>query len=92
MNNIKKGTNKFYIGETEDNVKAEVTFINSGEGVITVDHTFVSEELRGQNIAQLLIKTVIDFAREENLKIIPECSYAAKQFDKNPDYQDVLYK
>jgi uncharacterized protein len=92
MNTIKKGTNKFYIGETEDNVKAEVTYINSGVGIITVDHTFVSEELRGQNIAQQLIKTVIEFAREEKLMIIPQCSYAEKQFDKNPDYGDVLYK
>jgi predicted GNAT family acetyltransferase len=90
--NIKKGTNKFYIGETENNPIAEVTYVNTADGVITVDHTFVSEELRGQNIAQQLIKTVIDFAREENLKIIPECSYAEKQFSKNPDYADVLYK
>lgn len=92
MIDIKKGTNKFYLGELEANPKAEVTYIPSGEDKIIIDHTFVSDELRGQKVAQQLIKKVVDFARQENKKIVPQCSFARKEFTKNEEYQDVLFE
>jgi uncharacterized protein len=88
---IKEDINKFYIGDEEDNPKAEVTYVNDGEDKIIIDHTFVSEELRGQKIGQQLIKKVVDFARQENKKIIPQCPFAEKEFNKNKEYEDVLY-
>lgn len=92
MVNIKKGINKFYIGESEENPKAEVTYVDNGEHVIIIDHTFVSDELRGQKIGQQLIKKVVDFARSENKNIVPICPFAKKEFSKNKEYEDVLYK
>jgi len=89
---IKEGLNKFYLGDLESNPKAEVTYLNSGENKIIIDHTFVSEELRGQKVAQQLIKRVIDFARDENKKIVPQCSFAKKEFTNNKEYEDVLFK
>lgn len=92
MVDIKKGINKFYIGESEENPKAEVTYVDNGEQAIIIDHTFVSDELRGQKIGQQLIKKVVDFARSENKKIVPVCPFAKKEFSKNKEYEDVLYK
>lgn len=92
MAEILKGTQKFYIGDSEDNYSAEITFSNVGNKVISIDRTYVSDELRGQRIAQELVQKVIDFAREEDLKIIPTCSYAKTFFEKNPADQDVLNK
>lgn len=48
MIEVKKGSNKFYIGDSEDNPLAEMTFVPSNEDLIIIDHTFVSEELNGR--------------------------------------------
>jgi len=89
---IKEGNNKFYVGDSESNSKAEITYINSGEDTIIINHTFVSNELRGQKLGHQLMQKVIDFARQENKKIIPQCSFAEKEFIENKEYEDVWSK
>ncbi|SEL82003.1 hypothetical protein SAMN04488688_10651 [Paenibacillus sp. cl141a] len=89
--NIQSESNSFYI---EDNGKkvAEISYSPQGNGVISIDHTYISPGLRGQGIADELVRKVIDYAREENLKIIPACSYAGHYFDKNLDDRVLLHK
>lgn len=65
---------------------------NEGEGFWIVDHTFVAESHRGQGLAQKLFKVLIDQAREKNIKILPLCSFAVKEFERNPSYADLLKK
>lgn len=90
MVEIKKGNNKFYVGEEKSPI-AEVTYVPSGDKMIVLNHTFVSPELRGQNMGYQLVKKVVDYARDNGLKIYPTCSFAVKEFQKN-DYHDVLYE
>ena len=90
MLEIKKGNNRFYIGETEDTAIAEITYQVKGNDLVA-DHTYVSDELRGQNIAKRLLNQLADMAREENKKIIPVCSYVVEQFNKSNEYDDVKY-
>lgn len=92
MINIKSGINKFYLGNLEEAPKAVITYVKCGKDKIIIDHTFVSDELRGQKIAQQLMKKVVDLARQENKKIVPECLFAQKEFTKNKEYEDVLFK
>lgn len=89
---IKKGDNRFYIGESEKNDIARITFYYQEEKVIVINHTFVSPELRGQNIAGRLLNTVVEFAVENGLKIVPVCSYAVKKMTRNSEYEHILYK
>jgi uncharacterized protein len=81
----------FYIGNSEKDSLAKVTYQLDKSGNFILDHTFVSVELRGQKIAQKLVKEMVEFARKEGKKIIPLCSYAVAEFERNSDYQDVLY-
>ncbi len=90
MPEIKKGHNQFYIGDDEASAIAKVTYKDKDESTIIVDHTFVSEELRGQGIAGKLYKTITDYAREENKKIVPECSYIEAKMKHNKEDQDLL--
>ena len=92
MHEVKKGTQSFYIGESEDNWSATITYVYSGDNHITVEHTYVSEALNGQGVGKLLLKALTDWAREENLKITPECSYAKAQMEKNSEYHDLIFK
>ncbi|NLM25889.1 MAG: N-acetyltransferase [Firmicutes bacterium] len=90
MHEIKKGVNKFYIGDSEIQPIAEITYQAAGNNCIKANRTYVSEELRGQGIAKQLLDRLVSFARAENLKIIPVCSYVKVQFERDPSYQDVV--
>lgn len=92
MIEIKKGTKSFYVGNSEENPIAEITYKKSGENVITADHTYVSDELGGQGVGKLLLKELVDWARKENKKIIPLCTYVKAQMEKNEEYHDMIYK
>ena len=89
---VKKGNNKFYVGESNDNFLAHITYVYEKENVIAIDHTFVSPELRGKSIAAKLLAEVVKMAREEDLKVIPVCSYAVAKLTRNDEYEDILYR
>ena len=90
MQEIKRDHHRFYIGESAESATAEITFVPTGDDKYTIDHTYVSEILRGQGIAQMLLNKVVELARRENKKIIPLCSYAKKVMTGNKEYEDVL--
>lgn len=87
---IKKDGNQFYIGSDPFCAKAVVTYVFNDKNTILIDHTFVSDELRGQGIAKDLVDAVVNYARQENLKIIPLCSYAEWLMKSSEKYGDVL--
>lgn len=90
MEMIKKGKNKFYIGEDIENPLAQIIFLPLEENKIIIEHTYVSDSLKGQGIGQQLVERVVEHARNENLKIIPECTYARKVMTRGDEYSDVL--
>lgn len=89
---IKSAENKFYIGDDSKNTDAEVHYVPTGATRIIVDHTHVGEHLRGQGIGEKLVEKVINYARENNLMIVPLCPFAKYQFKIRPEYADVLAK
>lgn len=57
---------------------------------LTVYHTEVSEQLKGQGVASQLLLTMVTYAREHNLKVIALCPYVSAQFRRHPEqYQDI---
>lgn len=90
MLEVKKGIKSFYVGDSEENSVAVMTYVVSGEDLIIVDHTYVSDELKGQGVGKLLLKELVDWARKENKKIIPQCSYVREQMEKNEEYHDIM--
>ena len=71
---------------------AEMSFSRASERLIIIDHTDVPEALRGRSIGNLLLERAIADAREKGARIFPLCPFAAAQFRKHPEYQDVLSK
>ncbi|SET38662.1 hypothetical protein SAMN05216389_11055 [Oceanobacillus limi] len=90
MTAIHRGNGKFYVGENEQEPSAEITFTQENDSTIRVDHTYVSDQLRGQGMAGKLVAEVVSYAREEGKKIRPECSYAKNKLEKTSEYHDVL--
>jgi predicted GNAT family acetyltransferase len=82
------GRGAFFI-EVDGQRKAEMEIGISGSN-LTVYHTEVADELQGQGIAAKLLTTMVEYAREHKLKIIPLCPYVQAQFKRHPDtYADV---
>ena len=79
----------FFIEEDGEWI-AELTYIRSEDGEITIDHAEIEEELRGEDLGKDLIKAAVEFARESGLKIRPACPFARKVMNETPEYQDVL--
>ena len=69
----------FIFGENGDEL-AKLTYRKEGEKLF-FESTVVSPELRGQGIAGKLFEAGVKYARENNHKIVPVCSYIVKKFE-----------
>lgn len=79
----------FFIEESGKRL-AEMTFSKAGDTRIIIDHTEVSDVLKGKGAGKQLVSAAVDYARKNNIKIIPLCPFAKSVFDKVKEFQDVL--
>ena len=91
--NIKQEDNgekgKFFV-ELDGKQEAEMTYTYAGSDKIIIDHTEVSEKLKGQGVGYKLVEAAVDFMRDKGLKVIPLCPFAAAVFKKKHEYSDRL--
>lgn len=86
---FKKDKGIIYLGESKNDNYARITWQKLGNNVIEIDHTIVDKEYGGQGIAGKLVDEVVNYARENNLKISSTCWYASKRL-KDEKYKDIL--
>lgn len=60
------------------------------ENVLNLIHTYVPIELRGKGIAAKIVKAALTYAEENELKIIPSCSYVAAYIQRHKEYEPLL--
>lgn len=76
---------------TFDGKKAGLmTYSWAGADKIIIDHTEVEPEFNGKGVGKEMVYKAVEFARENNLKIIPLCPFATATFKKNEEIRDVL--
>jgi hypothetical protein len=80
---------KFYM-EDEIGITSELRYSTPKYGVLIIDHTETRIEFKGKGLASKLVKKSVEYARENNFKIVPNCSYARAHFDRHKEYEDVL--
>ena len=57
---------------------------------LTVYHTEVAPEAEGKGLAKKMLQAMVDYSRENHLKVIPLCPYVHAQFKRHPDeYTDL---
>jgi len=81
-----KEERKFY-GEI-DGIEAHLMYSEPGEDILNYYHTFVPPELRGRGIAGKLVLAALEYARENNKKVIPSCSFVYAFLQRNKEYSD----
>jgi uncharacterized protein len=60
-------------------------------GEITFHHTEVPREAAGQGVAQALVKDALQYARDQKLRVVPECEYVASYVKKHSEYDDIVH-
>lgn len=70
----------------------EMTFTRSNPKLLIIDHTEVSDALKGQGAGRKMLDAFVAWARETDTRLVPVCPYAKAQFDKDPAIRDVLSK
>lgn len=85
--NEKKG---YFFIEIEGKRKAEMVYSKAGTKLLIIEHTEVSDELRGTGSGNKLVMAAVELARSQNKKILPLCPFAKSVFQKMQEIQDVL--
>jgi len=57
---------------------------------LSADGTEVNNEFGGRGVGKRLVMAMVDYARENDLKIIPKCPFVVALFDRLTSIQDVL--
>ena len=84
---------RIYRKNEQGEVDAELIYEKTDvSNVYQITHTWVSDSLRGQGVAGLLMRDAAEMLRQQGAKATPICSYAAGWFEKHPEYGDVLWE
>ncbi|MDO5665821.1 MAG: GNAT family N-acetyltransferase [Bacteroidia bacterium] len=87
INNESKGLFKAI-----DNGKeaGRMTYAWAGDKRFIIDHTEVKSEYSGQGVGKQMVLAAVEYARTQNVKILPLCPFAKAVFAKTPELRDVL--
>jgi len=89
------GSKGAFYTEKDNKRLAEITYSLPVPGKMILDHTEVSDELRGQNAGYQLVQAAVEYARARQLTILPLCTFAipiaiGTIIKKNPEFHDIL--
>lgn len=69
--------------------EVELTWHHSRLGVVSADHTFAPDSMRGTGAAAALVQRLVDDARAKGRRIVPDCPYVRAQFARHPEWADL---
>jgi len=80
--------NERFVAEVKGD-KAYLSYSIS-DNEINFYRTFTPPESRGKGIAKIVVEYAFNYAKENNLKVIPTCSYVKAFVERNDNYKDLL--
>ena len=81
----------FYIDDNGERL-GEMRYLVRDNTVMNIYHTEVSDKLQGHHMGEKLVEAGVKYARKNNFKILPTCTFARSVFNRTPAYDDVLVK
>jgi uncharacterized protein len=64
---------------------SKLDYIQDGKNFV-ITHVGVYPEYRGQGVAGKIVEAGLQYAKQNSLRVIPMCSYAAAYIRRNPQY------
>lgn len=79
-----------FLIESKSGIVSELTYSKKDQKILIIDHTETKIPEEGKGYASKLVAHTVNYARDKGYKIEPLCPFAEVQFDKHPEYRDVL--
>lgn len=68
-----------------------MTYTWAGPTKFIIDHTDVNPDFKGKGVGKQMLMKAVEYARANQLKIMPLCPFAKSVFDKDAEIGDVLF-
>lgn len=78
-----------FVAQADDH-QAILKYRKVNETVLEYFSTFVPPEMRGGKVGFKLVAYGIQYAKENNYKIIPTCWFVKKVMDRNEEYRNMI--
>ena len=88
--NIKQHGGGYFQALDNGKKAGRMTYSDAGPKII-IDHTEVSPEYAGRGVGTGMVMACVDYARDNDLRIVPLCPFAKSVFVKDDSIRDVLY-
>ncbi len=82
-----KENERFVIYSEGNEVYVEYSMIDND---MNLYHTYTHPALRGKGLAAQVVRAALEFAKENNLKVVPTCSYVQSFIAKNEEYKELV--
>jgi uncharacterized protein len=82
-------TGKFFL-EQDGEIVAELRYVWVSKR-LAPEQTLVNKKLSGQGYGKMLIKKLVEYAREKQVLIMPVCPFAKKVLESDPANKDILF-
>ena len=70
---------------------ALIDYIPSGRNLV-ITHTEVPRIFEGQGVASKMARVALDYARDNELTVVPLCPFIADFIRKNPEYESLVWQ
>jgi len=87
---IQDSNESYFAALDGDKVAGRIFYTSKGEKKMILDHTEVDINYRGQGIGNKILARIVEYVRENDIKIIPLCPFAKSVFEKTESIRDVL--
>jgi len=67
---------------------SKLDYMRDGRNFVIM-HVGVHPDFRGQGLAGRIMEASLEYARQNSLRVIPMCSYAASYIRRNPQYAEL---
>ncbi|MNS72952.1 hypothetical protein D3C72_1063760 [compost metagenome] len=82
-------TNHKFVAQVEGG-EAHILYRRGTNNELELYSTLVPAQARGKNIADLMVREALNFAKEEKVLIIDTCPYVKVWFKKHPEESGIL--
>ncbi|MDO6761191.1 GNAT family N-acetyltransferase [Tamlana sp. 2_MG-2023] len=72
-----------------DEFAGEMTYTWIGKTKFIIDHTGVENKFEGKGFGKKLVMKSVEYARNNDLKILPLCPFAKKVFDTDESIDEI---
>jgi predicted GNAT family acetyltransferase len=85
-------TKGYFVALDGDKELGRMYYSWAGIDKFIIDHTEVKPEAKGTGTGNFLVEGAVNYARANNMKVVPLCVFANAMFKKNKDWKDVLFE